>query len=400
MGLKTYSQPAARSPVQASGTLTSCLASPILARVLKMMHIKLLAIYGTLSHNPRSFTALLASVPLTSKMISSSCTLEDFRTIVKDFLHDIGFQLPTKGFDTSFVKEVIHHFSTLPVTDLAARRFEAIAEWVSIGVGVSYPFLPSSTHREISIFTTYLFIIDDYGDEEEDDLQHFTSALVTGQAQPNAILRTFLEFLPSLKAHYGPYAYDMFVKSTIEFINGCLLEQRLNHKFQTPAYATSFPRFFRLKTGYADPYAHFLFPEYMWQEKECLQVYLPCLPDLINYINHSNDLISFYKESILGNERFNYICNYAKAERIPVTEALRRTAEDTLESVRRIRKVLDGHPEMLQSVECFVQGFLTYHLLCPRYRIIETGVLQGDREDLFQEYRNLGSKSYDISRGH
>ncbi|KAJ9661065.1 hypothetical protein H2198_002224 [Neophaeococcomyces mojaviensis] len=320
------------------------------------------------------------------------CTVEELQAITQAFLHDIDFKPPTEGYDASFIKDVIQHFEGLPVLARVAKRIRAIAEWVSAGVGISYPFLRQSNLRDIAIFTTYLFIIDDYGEEMTTDLQSFTTLLVSGKRQSNVILGALVEFLPSLKAHYGPFAYDMFVKSTIEFVNGCILELRLDQQFETPAHATSFPRYFRLKTGYADPYAHFLFSEEMWAETKSLHQYLPCIPDLVNFINHVNDLLSFYKESIIGQERFNYVYNHARAQCVSPATALRDTAESTLSSIRNVREVLKQEPGLLRHVDRFVCGFITYHILCPRYHLGELGILSGDMQRIVRIYEGMDLK--------
>ncbi|KAK3679715.1 hypothetical protein LTR78_000091 [Recurvomyces mirabilis] len=92
--------------------------------------------------------------------------------------------------------------------------------------------------------------------------------------------------------------------ATIQFFNGCLLENRPAECFRIIPGAVEFPQYFRLKTGYAAPYAHFVFRENIYPEDEFLPIYQPIMPHLVDFINLTNDLMSFYKESILSDERF------------------------------------------------------------------------------------------------
>ncbi|KAH8817068.1 isoprenoid synthase domain-containing protein [Xylogone sp. PMI_703] len=307
----------------------------------------------------------------------SPCSTQQFENIVNKLLRDIAFKPPpVSEWEVNLPPLVIEHFKGLELpSELSAKTYK-MAKWVSIGVVRSYPFAEEEVLVSIGIFTTYLFIIDDFGKDFTNDLENFQARLLSGEPQPNLILKSFLEFMPTMRTLYGRFACDMMLKATIEFIGGCLLENQYDGHIEPPRTAPTFASYFRLKTGYAEPYAHFLFPEAKYPEASHLQEYLPIIPDLLNFINYSNDVLSFYKESIVANERFNYIYNYSRTHDVDIHQSLERTCKEVVESVRNIRATLSStNSQMLEDVEQFLQGFIAYHVYEYRYRMSELRII-------------------------
>jgi hypothetical protein len=185
------------------------------------------------------------------------------------------------------------------------------------------------------------------------------------------VLQSFVEFLLELRTHLGSYGATQTLKATLEFMNGHVLEREHNGDLRVPLGAVEFPAYLRTVTGYGEPFAHFVFHQTRFPEGRYLQRYLACIPDLVSYINYTNDVTSFYKESIVGEERVNYICNVAKARGISHGEALRLVSRDVCETVKRIRLVVREEPELREVVEDFFRGYVLFHLNQPRYQMME-----------------------------
>jgi hypothetical protein len=207
--------------------------------------------------------------------------------------------------------------------------------------------------------------------------------LLSGQRQKHTVLQSFVEFLLELRTHLGPYAAATLLKATVEFFNGLLLERGHNHDLRVPLGATAFPSYLRTVTGFAEPFAHFVFCQTKFPEARYLHRYLGCVPDLIAYINYTNDVISFYKESIVGEERVNYICNVAKTRGIGQSEALRVVSREVCDTVKSIRLALREEPEMTEVVEDFFRSYVLFHLNQPRYQLMEVvaDILKGSGEE-------------------
>lgn len=167
----------------------------------------------------------------------------------------------------------------------------------------------------------------------------------------------------------------MTIKSTIEFIRGCIVEREYDGKMNVPFGAVNFPNYLRLKTGIAEPFAHFCFPEELYPEQQYFHIYLPVLQDLCDYINHTNDILSFYKESMLGTEGLTYIPNYATTHGCTLTTSLLEVCESVARNVSNIRTVLANHPQLLETTEEFFHGYITWHINQARYQLEDIPVV-------------------------
>lgn len=173
------------------------------------------------------------------------------------------------------------------------------------------------------------------------------------------MLTNIQRFLQNLDTFMGPYAASMITKTTIEFVESTNLEGEFTN---LPFGAVRFPRYLRAKTGYAEPYAHAIFPNDAFPEPEFRNSYLPALPALCEMIDYINDILSFYKETIRGQERYNFVCNLATTRNCSVKEALEIAVEDTAERVAEMRRVLKPYPNLLQCAEQFLCRYISWHL--------------------------------------
>lgn len=172
---------------------------------------------------------------------------------------------------------------------------------------------------------------------------------------------------------YGPYASSIFIKSCLDFLSGSYLENELEKDdciSNIPETATAFPRFLRMKAGYGEQYAHQILPEELVKEKEHLKDYIFIIPDLVDIVDYFNDVISFFKESVVGNERTNLISTYAKAHGMETTEALEVFCGKAVEAWERIDRSLKDE-EIKRVVRESVMGYLTFEARLSRYRMME-----------------------------
>ncbi|KAJ5872618.1 uncharacterized protein N7529_004971 [Penicillium soppii] len=279
--------------------------------------------------------------------------------------------MPTAKYDFSLEQPVMAYFESQPWHPHQIQKAVQMGKWMSTGLGLCYPFVSKEAQVAIGIFSTYVLFIDDLSKELQHALLEFETNLICGKPQPCSILQSLVEFLPDIGQYYGPYARGMIAKATIEFINGCLLECYYDGKMVPPIGALNFPSYFRLKTGYAEPHTHFVFPEGIYPEESYLKCYLPILPDLCNFINYGNDILSFYKESMVSNERLNYICNYSKVHGLTISDSLRSVCRETAQNLKNIRAVLSNEPEILKTTEMFVQGYIAWYLNQTRYKLAD-----------------------------
>jgi hypothetical protein len=301
---------------------------------------------------------------------------EEYGKILSKFLKDVDFFMPPQEYDFSLEEPVMNYFASQPnwPPHLTAKAVY-MAKWMSTGLGMCYPFAEKDIQVAYGIHATYVLFIDDIIHELGDALDEFEVRLVSGKPQKSPILQSLVHFLLDNNTYMGPYAAAMNTKATIEFICGCIMERDYDGKVEPPVGAKKFPGYFREKTGYTEPYAHFCFPEATCPEKEYLHVYMPCIQDLIEFISYANDILSFYKESIVADERLNYICNIANTHGLSVCDALKLVCEQVTENVLTTRKVLKDHPEMRDTVDEFFRGYIAWYLNQKRYKLTDIEVV-------------------------
>jgi hypothetical protein len=168
----------------------------------------------------------------------------------------------------------------------------------------------------------------------------------------------------------------MFIKSTIEFIDGTNVE----HDFKefVPVDAISFPYYLRTKTGLAETYVHPIFPHDTFPEERYRTLYLPALPALCDFTGLANDILSFYKETIRGTERINYICNVAKATDRSALQCLQDTSHAVENCVAEMRRILKPHPALLAHANDYLAAYINWHLrTTSRYHLDEVKIIVG-----------------------
>ncbi|KAL4808096.1 isoprenoid synthase domain-containing protein [Aspergillus unguis] len=320
-------------------------------------------------HDPSNMAATQLSVDVNSD--HGPVSKAELEQILSDFLKAINFRMPDYTYDYTLEEPVMAHFKTKDWPAPQRDRALKMAKWISTGVGMCYPFASRDSRISFGIHSTYLLLIDDIGHQIPTALATFGSNLAAGKAQDSPVLQSFAEWLTEGDKYMGPFANAMNIKCAIEFVHGCLLENTYNDNMQIPRHAVNFPAYLRAKTGFTEPYAFFCYPQDLYPEDKYLQIYLPAMQDLCEYVNYCNDILSFYKESVVGEERLNYVCNYASAHGVSLLEALRQISASVVRNVQNIRLILADHEDVLGDTEAFIQGYAAWYLLQNRYRLHE-----------------------------
>ena len=225
----------------------------------------------------------------------------------------------------------------------------------------TYHSTPFEVQRIIGIYTTYAIAIDDRAQEMKHDLKSFSACLVSKKPLGNKLLQSFANFLKPMNCIFGQFGGDMIIKDSLQFVSSCYLEAEANKQLLFPANSPDFAQYLRLKTGVAEAYAFMMFPEQQFLEDECLGTYLPMICYMQGYLNSTNDIMSFYKET-LQLEDCNFVHNSAKSRGIIPTEALQNLCTETVELVQRLRCLSSTYPGLSVTMEGFIQGYVVYHL--------------------------------------
>lgn len=173
-----------------------------------------------------------------------------------------------------------------------------------------------------------------------------------------------------MNKYLGSYGSSIVIKSTIEFVESTKIENEFNQCM--PENAVRFAHYFRLKTGVPETFAHFIFPNDMFPEHQYRKFYLPAMPALCDIVNFTNDVLSFYKESIRGSERANYICNVAKTTGKSALQCLYDLNDGIEHCVAEVRRILQPHPALLAHANDYLTGSIGWHFYATsRYHLDE-----------------------------
>ncbi|KAH8435115.1 uncharacterized protein LDX57_012744 [Aspergillus melleus] len=238
-----------------------------------------------------------------------------------------------------------------------------------------YPSLPFEVRLLITVYTAMFAYIDAYDDDDLiRNLDQFAIYFSRGATQTDPCLNYLAHLLavevPNL---WGPVACSCIVKATMDMVAGSLLEKRFPSGFER--LAQNFPAFLRRKTGDSEAYVLFNFPELLFPESEYLGLYIHSLPGAIEISDFINDIMSHYKESIVGNEQNTYIVNEARRQERSSAEILDQTCQNTWAMHQHLQQKLAAADERVLQAYCsFVDGMAGYHIVDPRYRLGEVGL--------------------------
>ena len=173
----------------------------------------------------------------------------------------------------------------------------------------------------------------------------------------------------------------MVLKSIIDFLESTNVEKESSE--YAPINAIRYPRYLRDKTGLPDPYAHAVFPHDIFPEEQYRKFYLPTIPALFDIIILINDILSFYKESIRGTERVNYICTLAKTTGKTAVQCLYDANDGLVKSIAEMRGILKPQPTLLAHANDFLAAYIHWHIrTISRYHLDEVmGILKMDVAD-------------------
>jgi hypothetical protein len=301
-------------------------------------------------------------------------SVTEFGAIISNLLQKIDFHLPEPFYDPEIEPALTKYIADQPWSaDLKHRAVKYAKQ--SIGIASWYPQASFVTRFNCVIITLLVIIYDEdyltFGDAGAD----FSARLIRGQPQKAPFMDSLAQFLQNLDQYLGPYAASMTIKTTLEFVEATDME---NDFTELPLQATRFPRYLRTKTGFAETYAHAIFPNDIFPERQFRKIYLPALSPLLDIIDFVNDILSFYKETVRGTEQINYICNVANATGTTARQSLQDTVDIVEERVHEVRRILEPHPQLLAHANDYISAYIGWHIrTSDRYFLNEVPIVVG-----------------------
>ncbi|KIK54856.1 hypothetical protein GYMLUDRAFT_176524 [Collybiopsis luxurians FD-317 M1] len=173
-----------------------------------------------------------------------------------------------------------------------------------------------------------------------------------------------------LYLYWDPPCANAMSSSALDFVTGTLMEDKAEvQQMRLHPEARNWPKFLRTKTGISAMFAHSIFPKTAYPD---LAIYAQALPDIEDFLSFVNDLFSYYKEELAGEDT-NYVAIRAKVSANPPLRVVSDLVDEVTRYHEDILAMLSDHPQAVRRWREFVQSYLGFHLSVSRYRLSELG---------------------------
>ncbi|KII90586.1 hypothetical protein PLICRDRAFT_538378 [Plicaturopsis crispa FD-325 SS-3] len=315
----------------------------------------------TASHPSHSSTECKAS-----KIPVLSPTLRDARDIVKSLLTrcDIPY-VPHVPYD--------HALEAAVLAEGARRGYclsgpHSIERHIPVGVtlgSTSFGHLSSqSTRVHVCLYSAIALYIDDVFDKYIDIMVGFNERFCAGLPQGDKVLDDFADALRRTPQYFGRLQGNMIVNSFLNFMVGCMLEHEMQGMPLSPSSAGhNYAGWARSLCGGVESLAFAIFPPEL-----LLQSYIQTISDIDIFLNAGNDILSFYKEELVGEE-VNHVSLIAKSRNISKSEVLRMLEDQVVTAHHNVVQTLAPHKEALDAYKRFSEGYVAFHSSSKRYHL-------------------------------
>lgn len=282
------------------------------------------------------------------------------RRILKKYVRSAAEQ--DMVFDVPPVQEL---YSAIEDEIVGSGYWHLVERWVPVSCHAAhlmYPYRSKSSRTLLAMINTVALYADDTLANSPEPLLNFHLNLVLHRPQSDPVIEWFnTEQLPKLWEEFEPVVAGLIADSFHAFINGTLIETATKTMKFNPT-APFFSDYVRLKSGIPEVYSFFVF------QLAGLQTYIQAIPDVIVFINFGNDILSFYKEQLAGEDN-NFVHMRAKSSGRSLADTLEELVEESLVVKERVEKTLEPFPEHLTSWRQFVKGYIDFHSVSSRYRL-------------------------------
>lgn len=293
---------------------------------------------------------------------------DDYRHFIHQFLDDLPFRRSIKADPSieNFLLEraLSHGIEKEKALNLAVQGATAAQS--------AYPRHHRNVQLLIGLFTLYFMVIDDEGSYFLDHIKNFRRNLLLG-VQQTQILQSFSSLLYEFDEHYSLFCADKITSGLINYMGSCAMECDTTMTVNILRSAPEFPRYFRVMSGLTEPYAYFIMTKEIYSPDNIV-LFIQAIPEIVDFTDTVNDILSFYKESILSDERNTYVFHRAASEGAPVLDVLRRMGQEAKQLAQNIRLTVSTSPELSMVVDDYITGYIGFHVSQPRYKLFELGI--------------------------
>ncbi|KAK2764571.1 hypothetical protein FQN54_009266 [Arachnomyces sp. PD_36] len=304
--------------------------------------------------------------------------------IIKEYLEGINFDrsLPATR-DLELESAVLTYFKSLNLGKKMEASVQKVLKLSATLAHRSYNSLPFENKVLCAVQFLYMFLVDDIAEEFMEDLRYFGQNFTLNNGHRHPLLHNFDKHLRYLARFYGPYSHSVIIKSLFDYVNGRIIEHQMEQtNFKALSDSRLMPMFLRTKVGAAEILISMLWPRALFPEEEYLIQYFPAIQELVLFVDFTNDILSYYKEFCIHDEKGNFVANFAQTHGMSHLDVLKHLASYTPQVIQSVYKTFRDKEDLLKSVQNFVNGWVMLCTAHRRYHLVE---LFGD-EGYLQPY--------------
>ncbi|KAJ5288149.1 hypothetical protein N7478_003835 [Penicillium angulare] len=306
-------------------------------------------------------------------IIKGMAQTDQVKSLIRKFLEETNFDRSSPFIkDHQMAVAVWEHFKSL---DLGPKMEKSVQKTLKLSVTFThqaYTALPFEIRVLCAIQFLYMFLVDDVAEDFMSDLQAFGQNSVLNKSHNNTLLNGFDTHLRNLAFYYGPYCHSAITKSLIDYVNGRIIEHKMEQSsFKFSAESRLMPMFLRTKVGGAEILIHLLYPKAIFPEDEYVIQYFPAIQELVLFIDFTNDILSYYKEFCLDDEKGNFVANFADTHEVQHLDVLKYLTSYTPRLLKSVYQLFGNNSFLLQSVENFTRGWIMLCTAHRRYHLVE-----------------------------
>ncbi|KAK7064911.1 terpenoid synthase [Favolaschia claudopus] len=248
------------------------------------------------------------------------------------------------------------------------RIFISMVEKAASSIEFCYPHHTLEAKAAFTLTAWFFFYVDDFTTIQS--LEDCQRRLVLGLPQEDPVLVHLPAVLGRLYDHWDPVCANTMACSVLDLINGTILEKRREVcAMSVNPFALSWPKYLRSKSGIGAAAACAIFPQVPHPD---ISAYIQAIPDIAEFEAFANDILSFYKEELLG-ETTSYVHVRAKLTSKHPKQVLVEMIQEVGDLHTRITAILQDHAEALVAWKAFETGYIAWHFTLRRFRLAELG---------------------------
>ncbi|KAI0168707.1 trichodiene synthase [Pestalotiopsis sp. NC0098] len=321
-------------------------------------------------------------------MANKQFPLKEYVAALAEFLETIDYQDENFSHEqrVDTLRHVYYHTAKhfdQPIEqaelEVSPKRLQAVMRTSTLVTVYCWAKCPLEVMVGVSIYFVYIIMLDDSSKIPAAQMTTFCEDLIEGRVQKHPFWQRMNAHLTNFLHLYGGFCGMTIFRSTLDFFQGCWIEQKNFGGFPGSGY---FPNFLRRLNGLGGISSATLFPSSEFDEELVFEEIVTAVAQIEPQLTLCNDLISFYKEFDNPRDEINLVSNLARCNQVDWEVAFKQLTDDTILYCKQLVDVFQGKdPKIEATIRAFVHGYVTWHLCDPRFRMHEVYAQLGQDEN-------------------